>query len=74
MWEATNMSISFMTLIFAAVLYTASGYISGGSELLLIVPAVSGLVGSIVLPILGAVPDGVMMFLFRSWFACRGTR
>ena len=30
-----------------------------GSELLLLVPSLAGIVGSVVLPILGAVPDGV---------------
>jgi len=34
--------------------------ISDGSELLMLDPRVRGLVGSVVLPILGAVPDGVM--------------
>ena len=29
-----------------------------GSELLLLVPSLAGIVGSVVLPILGAVPDG----------------
>merc|ERR1712194_469665 len=37
--------------------------IGDGSELLLLVPAYADLVGSVVLPILGAVPDG-MMILF----------
>lgn len=35
--------------------------ISDGSELLLLVPAVAGLVGSVVLPVLGAVPDGAIV-------------
>lgn len=35
--------------------------ISNGSELLLLVPAVAGIVGSVVLPILGAVPDGAIV-------------
>eukprot|EP01033_Poteriospumella_lacustris_P008661 gene8662-6230_t len=35
--------------------------ISDGSELLLLVPAWAGLVGSVVLPVLGAVPDGCMV-------------
>jgi len=40
------------------VLYAASEMLSEGSELLLLVPSIAGLVGSVVLPILGAVPDG----------------
>lgn len=35
--------------------------ISDGSELLLLVPAVAGVVGSVVLPVLGAVPDGAIV-------------
>ncbi|CAM9723778.1 unnamed protein product, partial [Phaeothamnion confervicola] len=35
--------------------------ISDGSELLLLVPAVAGIVGSVVLPVLGAVPDGAIV-------------
>merc|ERR1719414_2194988 len=50
-----------MTLVYAVVLYQASNLISSGSELLQLVPAVAGIVGSIVLPILGAVPDGMMV-------------
>lgn len=40
----------------------AAKLISDGSELLLLVPSVAGLVGSVVLPVLGAVPDGMMVF------------
>lgn len=32
--------------------------IGEGSELLLLVPSMAGLVGGVVLPLLGAVPDG----------------
>merc|ERR1719473_697170 len=42
------------------ILYQSSNLIADGSELLLLIPSVAGLVGSIVLPILGAVPDGMM--------------
>lgn len=51
----------FLTLVYAKILYESSGLIATGSELLLLFPSVAGLVGSIVLPILGAVPDGVMV-------------
>jgi len=58
----TNIAqLGFLTLVYAVVLYQASNLISSGSELLQLVPAVAGLVGSIVLPILGAVPDGMMV-------------
>eukprot|EP00438_Fugacium_kawagutii_P009555 Skav227896 [mRNA] locus=scaffold1951:174086:176752:- [translate_table: standard] len=43
------------------VLFQASNLISDGSELLLLVPAAAPVVGSVVLPILGAVPDGMMV-------------
>jgi len=56
-----NSQLAFLTLVYAIVLYQASQYISDGSELLMLIPSVAGLVGSIVLPILGAVPDGMMV-------------
>jgi len=42
--------------------------ISDGSELLLLVPKWAGLIGSIVLPFLGAVPDSAIgiTFLFET--------
>lgn len=43
------------------VLYCGSNMISDGSELLLLIPSIAGIVGSVVLPILGAVPDGAMI-------------
>jgi len=43
------------------VLFRASNLISEGSELLLLVPSLAGLVGGVVLPLLGAVPDGAIM-------------
>jgi hypothetical protein len=47
--------------VYAYILCVASGWISDGSELLLLIPQVAGIVGSIVLPILGAVPDGALV-------------
>ena len=44
------------------VLYYASNLISEGSDLLMLVPSMAGLVGGVVLPLLGAVPDGAIMF------------
>lgn len=43
------------------VLYFASNMIGEGSELLLLVPSMAGLVGGVVLPVLGAVPDGAII-------------
>ena len=43
------------------MLYKASDLISEGSELLLLVPSMAGLVGGVVLPLLGAVPDGAII-------------
>jgi Ca2+/H+ antiporter len=40
----------------------AATLISDGSELLLFIPSIAGLVGSVVLPVLGAVPDGMIVF------------
>jgi Ca2+/Na+ antiporter len=55
-----NAAMTMMTVIYGVVLYQSSNLIADGSELLLLIPSVAGLVGSIVLPILGAVPDGMM--------------
>jgi Ca2+/Na+ antiporter len=43
------------------VLYQAANLIGEGSELLLLVPSMAGLVGGVVLPLLGAVPDGAII-------------
>mmetsp|Transcript_27022 Transcript_27022/g.62425 ORF Transcript_27022/g.62425 Transcript_27022/m.62425 type:complete len:587 (+) Transcript_27022:109-1869(+) len=57
-----NMSqILFLTLMYGYVLFLASNLISDGSELLLLVPRFAPVVGSVVLPVLGAVPDGMMV-------------
>ena len=52
--------VQVMTIggLYGYLLMYASNLISDGSELLLLVPSMAGMVGSIVLPILGAVPDG----------------
>lgn len=55
------LQIIFLTCIYGSILFQASGMISDGSELLLLVPQFAPVVGSIVLPILGAVPDGMMV-------------
>jgi len=43
------------------ILFYSSNLISEGSDLLLLVPSLAGLVGGVVLPLLGAVPDGAIM-------------
>ena len=48
------------------VLYRAAELISEGSELLLLVPSLAGIVGSVILPLLGAVPEGVMVIMSGS--------
>ncbi len=53
--------LMFLFVSYGYVLMFASNMISDGSELLLLVPAYAGVVGSIVLPILGAVPDGCIV-------------
>lgn len=53
--------VLFLGLVYGYFLMYGSNLISDGSELLLLVPSLKGLVGSIVLPILGAVPDGCIV-------------
>lgn len=47
--------------VYAYILFFGSNMISDGSELLLLVPSMRDIVGSVVLPILGAVPDGAIV-------------
>lgn len=49
------------TALYGYVLFVAANMIGDGAELLLLVPKYAALVGSVVLPILGAVPDGMMV-------------
>jgi len=58
--QLNALQLTCITVIYAVILYQASNLIASGSEFLLLVPSVAGIVGSIVLPVLGAVPDGVM--------------
>jgi Ca2+/Na+ antiporter len=51
----------FLMGAYAFVLFNGSNMISDGSELLLLIPALAGIVGSVVLPVLGAVPDGAIV-------------
>jgi hypothetical protein len=51
----------FLGGTYGFILCYASNLISDGSELLLLIPSLAGLIGSVVLPVLGAVPDGCMV-------------
>lgn len=46
---------------YSACLMYAAHLIYDGSELLLLIPSLSGLIGSVILPILGAVPDACVV-------------
>lgn len=62
--EAHEVGLTGLLWLFASygyVLYYASNLIGEGSELLLLVPSMAGLVGGVVLPVLGAVPDGAII-------------
>mmetsp|Transcript_9107 Transcript_9107/g.21813 ORF Transcript_9107/g.21813 Transcript_9107/m.21813 type:complete len:563 (+) Transcript_9107:75-1763(+) len=59
--QLTNPQLLFFTAVYGYVLFSAAGMLSDGSELLLLVPSLAGLIGSVVLPVLGAVPDGMMV-------------
>eukprot|EP00601_Ochromonadales_sp_CCMP2298_P006487 CAMPEP_0173202514 /NCGR_PEP_ID=MMETSP1141-20130122/19019_1 /TAXON_ID=483371 /ORGANISM="non described non described, Strain CCMP2298" /LENGTH=235 /DNA_ID=CAMNT_0014127895 /DNA_START=90 /DNA_END=794 /DNA_ORIENTATION=- len=58
---AGTVQLLFVGSTYGYILYYASNLISDGAELLLLIPAAAGLVGSVVLPVLGAVPDGCMV-------------
>eukprot|EP01063_Lacrimia_lanifica_P015568 TRINITY_DN22274_c0_g1_i1.p2 TRINITY_DN22274_c0_g1~~TRINITY_DN22274_c0_g1_i1.p2 ORF type:complete len:581 (+),score=255.35 TRINITY_DN22274_c0_g1_i1:55-1797(+) len=51
----------FHAAVYGYVLFQASNLISEGSELLLLTPY-RDIIGSVILPILGAVPDGAIIF------------
>mmetsp|Transcript_15731 Transcript_15731/g.28515 ORF Transcript_15731/g.28515 Transcript_15731/m.28515 type:complete len:564 (-) Transcript_15731:175-1866(-) len=53
--------LAWLLISYGYVLFYASNLISEGSDLLLLIPSLAGLVGSVVLPLLGAVPDGAIM-------------
>lgn len=53
--------VFLLLCVYGGVLYKASELIANGSELLLLVPSLRSIVGSVVLPILGAVPDGAIV-------------
>lgn len=59
--DVGNTGLLWLFGSYGYVLFRASGLISEGSELLLLVPSLAGLVGGVVLPLLGAIPDGAIM-------------
>jgi Ca2+/Na+ antiporter len=50
----------FLFAAYGYILFRASGFISDGAELLMLVMS-PGLIGGLVLPVMGAVPDGAIM-------------
>lgn len=56
--EVGGTGLLWLFLSYGYALYYAADLIGEGSELLLLVPSMAGLVGGVVLPLLGAVPDG----------------
>lgn len=56
-----DIQVVFLLLVYAYILYTAANLISDGSEMLEWIGALRKLVGPIILPILGAIPDGAMV-------------
>ena len=58
--RAVDLQVFFLFSVYAAFLYWGSELISDGSELLLLTPY-EKVVGSVVLPVLGAVPDGAIV-------------
>ena len=53
--------LTTLLVYYGYVLFVSANMIGDGSELLLLVPSFAGIVGSCVLPILGAVPDGMIV-------------
>ena len=60
-WAWGLIQVLTLMALYGYVLFYSSNMLSEGSELLLLVPSLAGIVGSVVLPILGAVPDGAIM-------------
>jgi len=57
----TSLQLLFVFLVYGYVLFVSADMIGDGAELLLLLPGYADMVGSIVLPILGAIPDGMMV-------------
>lgn len=59
--EVGTTGLLWLIISYGYILYMAANLISEGSELLTLIPQVAGIVGSVVLPLLGAIPDGAIM-------------
>jgi Ca2+/Na+ antiporter len=59
--QMSDQQLLWAFVSYGYVLYTGAGLIGDGSELLFLIPSMANLVGSVVLPVLGAVPDGMMV-------------
>jgi Ca2+/Na+ antiporter len=57
----SSCQLFFAFCVYGYVLSFSANMIGDGAELLLLVPQYAGMVGSIVLPVLGAIPDGMMV-------------
>ena len=55
-----DVQLVFLLCVYGYILYKGSNYIAEGSELLTLVMS-PGLVGGLVLPVMGAVPDGAIV-------------
>eukprot|EP00929_Paragymnodinium_shiwhaense_P085292 TRINITY_DN45708_c0_g2_i1.p1 TRINITY_DN45708_c0_g2~~TRINITY_DN45708_c0_g2_i1.p1 ORF type:complete len:583 (-),score=162.57 TRINITY_DN45708_c0_g2_i1:110-1858(-) len=53
--------VLFLGGCYLYILLIGANMIGDGSELLMLVPSIAGVVGSVVLPVLGAVPDGAIV-------------
>mmetsp|Transcript_19608 Transcript_19608/g.34675 ORF Transcript_19608/g.34675 Transcript_19608/m.34675 type:complete len:601 (-) Transcript_19608:64-1866(-) len=53
--------LAFLCVVYAYTLFQASNLISDGSELLIFIPELEGIIGSVILPVLGVVPDSMMV-------------
>jgi len=59
--ETGNTGLFWLISTYGYALFYASNLISEGSDLLMLIPSLAGLVGGTVLPLLGAIPDGAIM-------------
>eukprot|EP00928_Gymnodinium_smaydae_P068921 TRINITY_DN5221_c0_g1_i1.p1 TRINITY_DN5221_c0_g1~~TRINITY_DN5221_c0_g1_i1.p1 ORF type:complete len:698 (-),score=116.79 TRINITY_DN5221_c0_g1_i1:133-2226(-) len=53
--------VMFLGACYLYILLIGANMIGDGSELLMLIPSIAGVVGSVVLPVLGAVPDGAIV-------------
>jgi len=59
--DTGNSGLIWLLLSYGYVLFVSANLISKGLDLLLLVPSLAGLVGSCVLPLFTAIPDGAIM-------------